>query len=151
MIDVIVCMMTHPPDVSGQDAETQRRAYQRGDVVSVYTSERLPNPPNMNMRANGTGPGRLRYIRLTDCPGTFEAVKASLTSRVDHEANAIKSGRSTWKGDFPGLLSSDSVKYNELLNGGVTSLTWAEFKSFGKREHDTPGQGRVPITDNDVS
>jgi hypothetical protein len=132
MIDVIVCVMTYPPDMTGKTADEQRRAYQRGDIVSIYASDKLPHKPNLTIRANGTGPGRLRYIRLSGVPETFEQVKSALTVRVDHDNDPTTPGRSWWKGDSLILLANWPDRYAELRDTGVISMTWEEAKTILK-------------------
>ena len=143
MTDVVVTVMVYPPTPNG-DAERQRRFYRRGDIVTVLRAEKLVGAPNMTIRANGTGPGRMRYIRVTGIPATFEKIKAKMCERIDHETDLVSEGRNHWKGDPIDMLSQHPALYAQLRDEGVITLTWEQVKRVLKRPNG------VGITDTDV-
>ena len=143
MTDVVICVMIYPPTPDG-DAERQRRCYRRGDIVTVLPAEKLVGAPNMTIRANGTGPGRMRYIRVTGIPAPFEKIKNKMCERVDHETDLVSVGRNFWKGDPIEMLSQHPSLYAQLRDEGVITLTWAQVKNVLKRPDG------VGITDTDV-
>jgi hypothetical protein len=143
MTDVVVTVMVYPPTPNG-DADSQRRFYRRGDIVTVMPAEKLVGRPNMTIRANGTGPGRMRYIRVTGIPAPFEKIKNKMCERIDHETDLVAVGRNHWKGDPIDMLSRHPALYTQLRDEGVITLTWEQVKRVLKRPNG------VGISDADV-
>ena len=136
--------MVYPPTPTG-DAERQRMFYRRGDIVSVLPGHKLQGRPNMTIRANGTGPGRMRYIRVTDIPAPFEKIKSKITERIDHETDLVTEGRNHWKGDPRDMLARHPLLYAQLRDEGVITLSWGQVKRVLKRTNG------VEINDADLA
>ena len=144
MTDVVVCVMIYPHVITTGDAKRQRMAYRRGDIVDVLPWYKLLGKPNLLMRANGTGPGRMRWIRVTGIPAPFDRIKRKICQRVDHENDQVTVGRNWWKGDAVDMASRWPVLYAQLRDEGVITLTWTQVKRVLKRP------GGVEINDADV-
>ena len=132
MTDVVICVMVYPAKTDGLDADKKHRAWRRGDIVGVYPASALVEAPSLLIRPDGTGPGRMRHIRVTGVPATVKTINRVIGQEVE-EGDALNPGRSMWKGDPVRLLANYPVLYAQLRDEGEITVTWSQVKRLLKR------------------
>ena len=146
MTDVAVLVMVYPPSkalhVGTPEGEKARLAgqYLRGDIVNVYPFDRISGPGSLLIRPNGTGPGRMRYIKITGVPGTFESISGHLLASWSDEeyethGQALHvAGHNRWKGDAVALATEFPEDYATMRDSGIVTMTWDQVKKFFRNE-----------------
>ena len=149
--------MVYPPaanlHIGLHDDEKARESsrYLRGDVVDVFPMSQILAPSPLTIRTNGTGPGRMRWLRITGVPAPLAQIKEKLMADWTQEEYTTSGltlkqlGRKRWKGDAPEMAIRHPAKYAELRDTGWTTVTWAQVKNFLRKE-----DGSL-VTDVDLS
>lgn len=119
------------------DAATQ---WVPGDIVHVLPMRQMVKPSPTTLAPNGTGPGRLRMIRITGAPGTLKKIRARLTAKFSpseahtHGESFRIVGRTKWKAALADMREQLPAKFREMRESGWTTITWEQAKSIWRKE-----------------
>lgn len=97
----------------------------RGDVVDVWLTSALPEPPSVNQP--------FIFVHVTGAPDiAFDRIKAKLTRpNMDDTTGEKFDGRRRWRvrlDDIP------AARRQQLKNTRETTVTWAVLKNFIKNQ-----------------
>ncbi len=110
-------------------AQQEPGRWKRGDVVEVWLTAELTEPPSLNQP--------FIFVHITGAPNrAFQRIKDKLTiANMDETTGEIFDGRRRWRvrlNDIP------ADRKQELLDTRETTVTWNAFKTF-IQNHRTGG------------
>jgi len=114
---------TAPMHDLGSNIDKQARRRRRGDIVAVYPSAEVTEPPNMSTR--------LGFIHVTGVPDKllFSNIKTRLTSGLNIAEKRIRHKK--WRFIITSLAPA---RKTEFLDTHEATITWIAFRNRLKRK-----------------